>query len=216
MSDMQGRTTATHVFDIARREMPHVALAAACRTATDRAGHLTGHGYALHAPDASLIDPACPDAVVRIVETVVDPALSALGLVLSRVETLAASRLEPKAEIAIIALRAGLLARLLDLAFEHLRERESFGRKTLQHQLVKARFSDTGAFLGQLREEVGLSQDRGRIDGAERLHNGIDTQTAQAAKLMGGHGLRAGSIHGLEYASGLLRAIFAARSHSGI
>ena len=211
---MRSRTTATHVYDVARRESLVEALMTACHAATGRAGYLTGVSHALHAPDGSLVDPARPDTVVHIAETVAEPALSALGLVLSRVETVAAATRPPHAEIAMIGLRAGLLAQILDLAFAHLRERESFGRKTLQHQLVKARFSGTGAFLSRLREEIALAQVLDRTHGAERLHDDIDMRTVQAAKLMGGHGLRAGSVHGLEYASGLLRAIFVVRPHT--
>src|SRR5262249_23955525 len=99
--------------------------------------------------------------------TVIEPArlvdypdlvVSHLGLRIGRV-----SAPEPdgfRASLAVLAIRLGMLSRMLDMAYGHLKERLSFGRKTLSHQLVKATFAEVHGAVIRLRGELDLRAHR--------------------------------------------------------
>lgn len=215
MLDASAFPLSEKVFDAARRSDPEKALLAACQAATGQDGFLAGYGYALHAPACRIVDPASPAARLRVAETLDEPVLEPFGLCLSRLAPRAISPRMAETQITVAALRLGLLAQILDRCHAHLEGRDSFGRKTLHHQLVKAQFSATGALLSRLREELTHASAANHLDGEERIHVEIDTHMVQASKLMGGHGLRATSVHGIEYISYLIRAILAAGPQAG-
>ncbi|QBF29660.1 hypothetical protein [Thalassococcus sp. S3] len=207
MLDVTGYDLSGHVFATAREQTPRDAMEFACRTVTGTSGFLVIGNHAVHAPGARLVDPASVDSEVVVQETFQEHALAPFDLTLSRCAARAPTHRTPVFEATVVALRLGLLARILDRAFGHLEHRESFGQKLTHHQLVKAQFSETGAMLSRQREELSLAQDR--PVNAQRLHAEIDRHTVQAAKLMGGHGFRAGALNGLEYLSALVRATLA-------
>ncbi|MCG7622250.1 hypothetical protein [Epibacterium sp. Ofav1-8] len=204
------------IFETARRAPPAQALQSACLLVTGRDGFLAGRSHAIHLPDTPLVDPAEPAADVGTRSTRTEHGIACFGLVLSEVAPRPLHPRPASVALATLALRAGILAHAMDMAFAHLETRESLGQKTLHHQLVKARFSASSMFVNQLRRELILSDPRGDIEGCDRLHTEIDTHMVQVAKLMGGHGLREGAVHGLEYLSTLIRATLVPSSHSGV
>ncbi|MDF9302106.1 hypothetical protein P5P81_06015 [Tritonibacter mobilis] len=215
MLDREAETPAQQVFDIARQAEPAHALEATCLLATGRDGFLAGACHAVHRPGAPLValSAAPGDLVIRDTER--EPGIGCYDLVLSQLEPRAPQPIAPQVHGLVVALRAGLLARTLDLAFAHLRDRESLGQKTLHHQLVKARFSSSWAFLSQLRRELALAPGAQGFEAPDQIHNAIDTHLLQCSKLMGGHGLRDASVHGLEYLSVLIRATLASPQGRG-
>ncbi|WP_293577444.1 hypothetical protein [Phaeobacter sp.] len=211
MLDRVAETPARQVFDTARRAEPAQALEAICLLATGRDGFLAGASHAIHRPGAPLmtLTTAMQAPVIRVSEP--EPGIACFDLVLSQLQPMAPQPIAPKAHTMIVALRAGLLARTLDQAFAHLCDRESLGQKTLHHQLVKTQFSRTWAFLSQLRRELVIVGNTCALAEPDRVHNAIDTHLLQSSKLMGGHGLRDASAHGLEYLSLLIRATLASQ-----
>ncbi|MBT9386230.1 hypothetical protein KM176_20335 [Pseudooceanicola sp. CBS1P-1] len=194
------------VLAMARAAGPAPALELACEGLSGCPGYLAPGRHALHALDAALVDPACPDQPPAILRTATDPALAAFGLRLSELAPCPPLAPLPECAQLALALRLGLLARILDLAFRHLETREIFGQRATHLQLIKARFSAGGAFLARMETELSL----GPVAAPGLLHDEIDRHTIQAAKLMGGHGYLEGSLHGLEYCSQMIRAVYGA------
>lgn len=144
------------------------------------------------------------------IETVLssDPALAALG-----VEAVAVSGHDSPADLRALVgglvWRAGLMLRMLDAAFSHLSHRESGGQKTLQHQLVKATFTECFALSEQIRLEAPHWLDgKGRSE-IEINGDRLSVATTKASKLMGGHGYLHGSLNALECLSFCVSSLMA-------
>ncbi|NIZ12590.1 hypothetical protein [Phaeobacter sp. HF9A] len=202
MLDARACSPGAQAFQAARCLAPRSALQQACLALTGQEGYLLAGTHAVHGTDAPLIDPDQPERAQEAQSCGADPALAAFGLGLSRVAARPATALSPELAQVFVALRLGLLARILDLSYRHLEPRQAFGQRLLHQPLIKAQFSKSGAFVSQVQEEL----EQGGEIATTRLHDQIDQHGQQAAKLMGGHGFRAGEVNGLEYLSGLLRA----------
>ncbi|MBD3787206.1 MAG: hypothetical protein IE922_09575 [Sphingomonadales bacterium] len=203
-------------FLAARTMAPQAALAAACLAATGCHGYLVGAGYALHAPGAALVDPARPEITVEIDRDLDEAALAPFGLVLSQLRRPGAGTdgpLPARAAIAVLGLRLGLLARMLDTSYAHLEGRSSFGQRLIHQPLIKGQFAASGALMTRVRAELQQGPSAGPA-WVHALHDEIDRHSAQAAKLMGGHGFLEGSVNSLEYLSSLVRAALAPRHDS--
>jgi hypothetical protein len=214
MLDSVRHALSEQVFTAARRQAPLEALWTACEAVTGRTGNLVIDEYVVHAEAAALIDPAHPEVSVPVVECLEETALAPFDLVLSRVESRGAQPRSQALTSAIVALRLGLLSKMLNTAFLHLEGRESFGQKLTHQPLIKGQFSESGALLTRIRAELCAEVDVAVQ--AEPLHAEIDRHTIKAGKLMGGHGFRRGSLNDLEYLSSLLRATMAPAPRCGV
>lgn len=127
-----------------------------------------------------------------------DVALDGLGLELVRLHRGRAIRPDRRAQIGGLLWRAGLLLRMLDTAYAHLLPRQSNGQKTLQHQLVKATFTECHAVAERIRMEAPHGLDSAVAADLQSLQDMLTAATTRAAKLMGGHGYLRGSLNALE------------------
>lgn len=152
-----------------------------------------------------LHQPLCQTHLTRIS----DPILDALALGLFRVD---APGVDPTSiALEALLLRAGLLGRILDIAYAHLRGRVSMGKKTLSHQLVKAGFADAYGVLRLTCEIVTVRAETKDLAGLDRDHNRLTEATLEAEKLMGGHGFLLDGTHPIGYLSMLLHVIYGPR-----
>ncbi|KUI98763.1 acyl-CoA dehydrogenase family protein [Vibrio sp. MEBiC08052] len=108
----------------------------------------------------------------------------------------------------VCALRLGLVARILDLSFNHLKDRKSFGQKTTRHQLVKASFSDIYGDVSLLKQQLHYRLDSGDLSTPDEEHRQITQLSNHAEKLMGGHGFLLGNSHTISHFSMLLYSLF--------
>jgi len=138
-----------------------------------------------------------------------DKALTALGLTLVRIPAAQATS-DRRAQVSALIWRAGLLAKLLDTAFAHLSSRESGGQKTLQHQLVKASFTECFTASERVRTELPFFLDETNALDFDAEHKELSRLTTAAAKLMGGHGFLLGSLNSLETLSFVVSNLLAA------
>jgi hypothetical protein len=132
-----------------------------------------------------------------------DRALEVLGLELVKTDDPHGGICED-GNAGLLLYRAALLVKILDAAFAHLTGRQSSGQQTLQHQLVKACFTECFSLAERTRLEV-----KAHLAGLPGLdtqgrHDEISAATARAAKLMGGHGYLLGSLNSLETLSLIL------------
>jgi hypothetical protein len=200
------------LFALGRSSDASTILRAICLYATSREGYLVVNGYALRGADDEfpLVDPAMADGTVRLIEEQVDIVLVRIGLVMVRAEP--GVRAWPnlsRCAIAVVAARLGLLAQALDMSFRHLEGRQSFGQKTMHHQLIKTRFAHANTLIVRLLEEIGLAEGCDELQDLERMHSAISDEFAQVSKLMGGHGYLISGINSLEYLSSLMASIYA-------
>jgi hypothetical protein len=137
-----------------------------------------------------------------------DLVVNHLGL---RIGQVSAPEPDPfKASLAILAIRLGILSRMLDMAYGHLKDRVSFGQKTLSHQLVKATFAEVHGVVIRLREEIDLRADRSLSVGLVDDHRLVTEFNSKAERLMGGHGYLLTGTHPLSYLSMVLFSIYGA------
>jgi hypothetical protein len=200
----------THLYRRARREPLCDALAAFGETVTGTTGFLICNGFAIHhsGSETSLVDGAgtlidstavidCPDLVINH-----------LDLSIGKV-----SAPEPDSFttwLAMLGVRLGILARILDMAYAHLKDRVSFGQKTLSHQLVKATFAEVHGAIVRLSEQMRLRADRALSLGLFDDHCVVTEFNSKAEKLMGGHGYLLTGTHSLSYLSMLLFSVYGA------
>lgn len=182
--------------------------------ATGRSGFLVNCGHCLRGKGRT---DDCVDmfgaSVKGIVEVTRDRALDSLGL--EWAHGAGQQPLGRRAAVSVIVLRAGILAKMLDRAYNHLAGRESDGRKTLQHQLVKAAFVESHGMIERIRHEArSLLNDEAVIDLA-RVHGDVSRLTGQASKLMGGHGYLLGELNSLEIASLCVTTIYGETAAAG-
>jgi hypothetical protein len=186
------------------------ALAAFGEAVTGTSGFLICNGFAIYhcAPGASLVDG--DGAVIDSAEVVdcPDPVMDHLDLSIAK--TAAREPDSFKAALAILAIRLGILARILDMAHAHLKDRVSFGQKTLSHQLVKATFAEVHGAIVRLSEQMRLRADRVLSAGLFDDHCVVTEFNNKAEKLMGGHGYLLSGTHSLSYLSMLLFSIYGA------
>jgi hypothetical protein len=114
------------------------------------------------------------------------------------------------ASLAILAIRLGLLSRMLDMAYVHLKDRMSFGQRTLSHQLIKATFADVHGGVVRLGEQIRLRAEQELAVGLRQDHCVVTECNGKAEKLMGGHGYLLTGTHTLSYLSMLLFSIYGA------
>lgn len=109
--------------------------------------------------------------------------------------------------IGALALRAGLLERILDRAYDHLAPRLSAGEPVLRRQLVRAAFVEALGAADQARREAPrLLAASAEID-LDAAHDALSEATMRAAKLMGGHGYLMGAVNTTEFVSLCLAAM---------
>jgi len=194
----------------ARKDALGDALLALGEATTGVPGFLVCNGFVIHqdAPGIPIVGgdgkgiergqlKNCPDLVVNY-----------LGLCIGQ-----ASALEPDrftASLGILAIRLGILSRILDRAYVHLQDRVSFGQKTLSHQLVKATFADVHGAVVRLSEQMYLRADRSLAVGLHDDHVVVTEFNGKAEKLMGGHGYLLTGTHSLSYLSMVLFSIYGA------
>ncbi|MER9408710.1 MULTISPECIES: hypothetical protein [unclassified Mesorhizobium] len=204
--------TADQLFSLARQGEVRVTLRALCRYVTELDGYLVSNGLALHAAanDRPLVSPSSGTADIGIERTSEDIVLVHLGLCLSQVRGASETgRFALRQAIAATAVRLGLLAQALDTAFRHLEPRQSFGRKVLHHQLVKAHFSASHDLITRRREELALIETSGDLAYDPGVQHEISTHFMNVSKLMGGHGFLLHGINTTEYLASLIRALYA-------
>ncbi len=182
-----------------RTRQPGDGLLALGRFAFGQPGYLTQGGLALRKQGDSTgaFLNGNGQRLLPTDKTVTDRALAELGLELVHVNG-PATPLNHRAVTGGLIWRAGVLLRLLDQSFAHLSGRESGGQKTLQHQLVKATFTECFALAEQIRLETPHYLDGVMHLDHQDQHNKLNAATTKAAKLMGGHGYLLGSLNSLE------------------
>lgn len=137
-----------------------------------------------------------------------DPVMNHLGLCIGRAS---AGDVDPvSASLAVLAVRLGILSRMLDMAYVHLKERVSFGQKTLSHQLVKATFAEVHGAVVRLSEKLRLRAEESLWEGLREDHCEVTEFNGKAEKLMGGHGYLLTGTHSLSYLSMLLFSVYGA------
>jgi len=191
------------------------ALPQLSRLLLGRNGHLLWHGHVLMAEGVALplLDAAGTEQATADLRFRPDPLLEASGLRLASSPGVASPGSAADAErlsMAVLALRAGLTLRILDMSHQHLAKRWSFGKKTLSHQLVKACFATVFAGLEQVREQWRVRLAQGWLGEQEDEHRQLSELTGQAEKLMGGHGYLQDGSHGVSYQSMLLYSVYGA------
>lgn len=201
------------LYTCARNAMPDEALRALGGLVAGRPAYLVIGGYAVHAPDGELFDPALPEAPIAVVQVIDRQTLAIWGLQVSQLAPLGSQlaaeqgqALNASLNAAVLALRLGLLMRCLDAAFLHLENRESFGQKLLHHQLMKARFATVNAEVQRCLDELTLPRAGQDLPALQAMQRAVTAQFRQAAKLMGGHGFLEGRCHALEFLATLLAA----------
>jgi hypothetical protein len=137
-----------------------------------------------------------------------DPVLGHLGLRIGQGSGGDVDRVS--VSIAVLAIRLGLLSRMLDMAYAHLKERVSFGQKTLSHQLVKASFAEVHGAVVRLNDQIRLRADSSLWVGLLEDHCEVTEFNGKAEKLMGGHGYLLTGTHSLSYLSMLLYSVYGA------
>lgn len=204
--------TANQLCSLAREGEVSATLGALCRYITGIDGYLVSNGLVLHATanDRPLVSLSSGMADIGVCRTSEDSVLVHLGLRLSQVYGVSES--EPFAlrqAIAATAVRLGLLALALDTAFRHLEPRQSFGRKVLHHQLVKAHFTASHDLISRRLEELALIETGGGFVYDAGVQDEISSHFTNASKLMGGHGFLLRGINTIEYLASLIRALYA-------
>jgi hypothetical protein len=173
-------------------------------------GFLVCNGFVVHdqAPGIPVVSGDGTD--INLAQLVVCPDLviNHLGLCIGQVSAVEPDRFTTS--LAIFAIRLGILSRILDMAYVHLKERVSFGQKTLSHQLVKATFADVHGAIVRLSEQMRLRADRALSVGLLDDHCVVTEFTNKAEKLMGGHGYLLTGTHSLSYLSMLLFSVYGA------
>jgi hypothetical protein len=137
-----------------------------------------------------------------------DPVMDHLGLCIGQAAAGEADNVS--ASLAVLAIRLGILSRMLDMAYVHLKDRVSFGEKTLSHQLVKATFAEVHGAVVRLNEQLRLRADESLSVGLREDHCEVTEFNGKAEKLMGGHGYLLTGTHSLSYLSMLLFSIYGA------
>ena len=127
-----------------------------------------------------------------------EPAFASLGLEIVRVAGCRQTSNDRRARIGGLVWRAGVLLRMLDLAHAHLTGRETAGQKTLQHQLVKACFTECHALSRQVAQEAAYWLAAAQAPDVAEIDARLSAASCKAAKLMGGHGYLRGSLNALE------------------
>jgi hypothetical protein len=210
MDVLPSSATLTGLCRKARHDTLGGALMAFGEAVTGVPGFLACSGFVVHehAPgiplvsgDGAEIEPAqlvdCPDLVINH-----------LGLRIGRIAAVEPTRFTTS--LAILAVRLGILSRILDMAYAHLQDRVSFGQKTLSHQLVKATFAEVHGAVVRLSEQMSLRADRAFAVGLRDDHGVVTEANGKAEKLMGGHGYLLTGTHSLSYLSMLLFSLYGA------
>ncbi|MEZ8273216.1 acyl-CoA dehydrogenase family protein [Vibrio splendidus] len=171
---------------------------------------LACNGFALHTENDP---PVILDQSGRIVdlsdleELTQDRVMVNLGLKVVRVNGDSHKTGNALALVSAIV-RLGLVSRILDMSYEHLNQRKSFGQKTTRHQLIKASFSDIFGDITQLKQQLNYRVSVNDFEGLECVHENLTRLLNQAEKLMGGHGFMLGSTHTISYLAMLLYSLF--------
>jgi hypothetical protein len=137
-----------------------------------------------------------------------DPVMDHLGLSVGQRSAADGDAAVPS--IAALAIRLGILSRMLDMAYVHLKGRMSFGEKTLSHQLVKATFAEVHGAAVRLKEQMRLRAEKSVWAGLREDHCELTAFNGKAEKLMGGHGYLLTGTHSLSHLSMLLFSVYGA------
>jgi hypothetical protein len=204
-----GSKTLDNLYQMSRRDALSDSLASFGEAVTGAKGYLVCNGYVIHGQGAQfpIITGDGVDIGVSEVIDCPDLIVNYLGLSIGRISGPQPNQFATS--LAMIAVRLGLLSRILDVSYEHLKDRVSFGQKTLKHQLVKATFAEVYGTVASLREQMHLRAEHVSGVGLEGDHVLITEFNCKAEKLMGGHGYLLTGTHSLSYLSMLLFSVYA-------
>jgi hypothetical protein len=199
-----------NLYRKARKDALGSALMALGEAVSGVPGFLISNGFVIY--DRAAGGPiVCGDgtriAALQLVDYP-DPVMDHLGLCIGQASAGEADKVS--ASLAVLAIRLGILSRMLDMAYVHLKDRVSFGQKTLSHQLVKATFAEVHGAVVRLNEQMRLRADRSLWVGLREDHCEVTEFNGKAEKLMGGHGYLLTGTHSLSYLSMLLFSVYGA------
>lgn len=157
-----------------------------------QAAHGFNRGYQIVPVELAATANAAPEA---------DRVLASLGLDLQFLGGQQGSAADDTQLTVSVAVRLGLLTRMLGMSWTHLSARRSFGTKTTRHQLIKAEFADLSSQCSLLVLQWEMRIAAQDFQDAEDDHWQITQLTNRAEKLMGGHGYLLGATHTLSYLS---------------
>jgi alkylation response protein AidB-like acyl-CoA dehydrogenase len=200
----------TTLYEKARKEPLSDALRAMGEAVSGVAGFLVCNRFVIHDRAAiGLVVGADGKAIAPTgLVDYPDPVLDHLGLSVG--QTTANDAAGPNVSVAALAIRLGILSRMLDMAYAHLKNRVSFGQKTLSHQLVKAAFADVHGAVVRLNEQMRLRARESIWVGLRDDHCEVTESSGKAEKLMGGHGYLLTGTHSLSYVSTMLFSVYGA------
>jgi hypothetical protein len=198
------------LYGKARKDSLASALLAMGEAVSGIPGFLICNGFVIYDPatGGSIV---CGDgARIAAAQTVdyPDPVMGHLGLRIGQGSGGDVNRVS--VSIAALAIRLGLLSRMLDMAYVHLKERVSFGQKTLSHQLVKASFAEVHGAVVRLNHQIRVRADSSLWMGLLEDHCEVTEFNGKAEKLMGGHGYLLTGTHSMSYLSMLLYSVYGA------
>ena len=202
--------TLANLYRKARKDTLASALLALGEAVSGVPGFVICNGFVIYDPAAGGPIVCGDGAGIAAAPTVdyPDPVMDHLGLCIG--QTAAGEVDKASASLAVLAIRLGLLSRMLDMAYAHLKERVSFGQKTLSHQLVKASFAEVHGAVVRLNDQLHLRADSSLWVGLREDHCEVTEFNGKAEKLMGGHGYLLTGTHSLSYLSMLLYSIYGA------
>lgn len=210
MSEPLSAEQLEHLYRKGRNDALSEALLTFGETVTAVSGFLLCNGFVIH-QRISGSPIVCGEGTVvkrEQLKHLPDPVVNHLELAIGQ-----GHGAEPdpfRASLAIFAIRLGLLSRILDMAYVHLKDRVSFGQKTLSHQLVKSTFAEVHGAVVRLTEQMYLRADQSLTEGLFDDHGEVTEFNGKAEKLMGGHGYLLTGTHSLSYLSMLLFSIYGA------
>jgi alkylation response protein AidB-like acyl-CoA dehydrogenase len=198
------------LYGKARRDALGNVLLALGEAVSGVPGFLVANGFVIY--DRAARGPfVCGDGTRMAAAQLVDypdPVMDHLGLGIAQASAGEAGKV--CASLAVLAIRLGILSRMLDMAYGHLKDRVSFGQKTLSHQLVKATFAEVHGAVVRLNEQTRLRADESLWMGLREDHCEVTEVNGKAEKLMGGHGYLLTGTHSLSYLSMLLFSVYGA------
>jgi alkylation response protein AidB-like acyl-CoA dehydrogenase len=175
---------------------------------TGAPGFLICSGFSVHQSGSSILSGDGTVVPASDVVDVPDLVINHLGLAIGQIGVAEPDRF--RTSLAILAVRLGILGRILDMAYTHLKDRVSFGQKILSHQLVKTTFAEVYGAMVRISEQMRLRAEGLLSEGLRDDHCMVTEITGKAEKLMGGHGYLLGGTHSLSYLSMLLFSIYGA------
>lgn len=192
----------SQISDAAREGDILSALELQCFYVTGSTGYLSQNTLVLH-PLGSTDNLYYGDgskAEVNTMRFLSDEVLAHLGLQLTQDSVINPAQRERSSRSGL-ALRIGLLYRVLDRSNAHLVGRTSFGKSTLSQHAVRMKFSELNGVCLRLAEKLLVYEMFATDLTLVREHEELLDYDRMAEKLMGGHGYVYGGVHELTYLS---------------